>query len=486
MKYVSDNLKNFEDTLDAFVKFKNGGYWIKKIDKKALDIIEIVNGPYDKKKAIELSENYTSKYRIKNIDIYSKVYSFKELLVSPSLLNTSYTDSANIWKPPKGIFIFAIVHNIVNMAVYKKKDIISKDFNKFIRYGEINNVIYITIKNYLIFYNLKKAESYIKAKKLYKLINENQDIIEENLDKIIKVYTQSDESEKYNIVPNYMKKYIKNCELITLSFFKKYNKEKNPLQSIISHLKECLNENSVFSQSLDDNSIEISIEVDLIYNDKDYKPKKIYFIYNNAREEYTFELGNYGGDYSIKLKGNEITINLPENKEKWNKFIFTKLGSDGKLNNIEKLLSLFLYICKSVGKDKLIINDSRIVSCKYEKDNLSVYINIIRELGGYKNIYHNLGLIRKNEKEFVQKLNKYKNIKVGDLIQNKIFDQNLLNKTLAEISYDYLNGFFKYKEICLVISIVSKLIYEKTKECCSVFKVNLKNNTYDFYKKKFM
>ena len=145
---------------------------IKKIDKKALDVMEIVNGPYNKKKAIELSENYTSKYRIKNIDIYSKVYSFKELLISPSLLNASYTDSENIWKPPKGIFIFAIVHNIVNIAVYKKKDIISKDFNKFIRYGEINNVIYINRIFYRSFYKITLD---ILLKMWYKIITKTED-----------------------------------------------------------------------------------------------------------------------------------------------------------------------------------------------------------------------------------------------------------------------------------------------------------------------
>ena len=348
MKYISDNLKNFEDTLDAFVKFKNGGYWIKKIDKKGLDVMEIVHGPYDKKTVVELSNNYTSKYNIKNIKIYSKVYSFKELLLSTPLIDSTYitNDNDNIWKPPKGIFIFAMVHNIVNIAVYKENDLLSSDFNKFVRYGDINDIVYISSRKYMIFYNLKNAESYIKAKNLYRLIEENIEIKDENIDKIIKLYTRADEHQKINIMPTYIKKYIKNCELIDLSFFKKYNKDKYPLKSIFEHLKECLNNNNIFSQSLEDNSIEISIEVNLIYNNKDYKPKKIYFIYNNIKEEYTFELGNYGGDYSIKLQGNEIIIKLPENKEKWNKFLLTSLGTDTNLNNIEKLLSLFLYICK--------------------------------------------------------------------------------------------------------------------------------------------
>lgn len=485
MKYFSDSLKNFEDVLEAFIKFKNGGYWIKKIDKKSLDIVEIVNGPYSKKEAEELSKNYVSKYKISNVEIYSKVYNFKQLLLSSSLLDTSYIDrdENNIWKPPKGIFIFAIVHNIVSIAVYKKEDLQDKDFIKFVRYGEINNIKYNTANNYIIFYNSKNTESYIKAKKLYKLIIKNKELNEENLEKIIKLYTYSDEYSQVDIIPNYMSRYVKNCELITLSFFKKFQKEKNPLQAIFNHLKECLNENSVFSQSLDDNSIEISIEVDLIYNDKDYKPKKIYFIYNNKDGQYSFELGNYGGDYSIKLDNNEIKINLPNNREKWNKFIMTKLGTDTKLSNIEKLLSLFLYICKSVGKTKLTINDNRIISCKYGKEELPIYINIIRELAGYKSIYHNLDIYRSNEKEFSQRLNKYKNIKIQELIKDKNLN---IDKTISKISKDYLQGHYNYDEICLVISLISTTLYNKIKTCCSDFKVNLKNNNYEFYKKNFL
>ena len=68
----------------------------------------------------------------------------------------------------------------------------------------------------------------------------------------------------------------------------------------------------------------------------------------------------------------------------------------------------FYIFVKSVKKTKLFIGDNRITSCKYEKNNLPVYINIIRELAGYKSIYNNLEIYREKEKEFTQKINKYR------------------------------------------------------------------------------
>ena len=481
MKYISDNLKNFDDVINAFLKFKNGGYWVKKIDKKGLDIYEIVEGPYNKEEAEKISNNYLPKYNLQAYDKFSQFYSFKKLLLSDSLLN----NEENSWEPPAGIFIFAIAHNLLDITVYKKYNLENKDFNKFLTYGSINNVVRIDVKNYLIFYNGKKTQAYIKAKNLYKLIRENPEISEENIDNIIKNYIGK-EQEDISVMPIYLQKYIKNCELITLSFLKKYSKEKNPLREIFNHLKECLNDKSIFSQSLDDNSIEISVETDLIINEKDYRPKKIYFLYNNSDENYSFQLGNYGGDYYIKLEKNNIIIKLPEDKKKWNKFLITNFSSDSKFNNLQKILALFLYICKSLGKNKLYLDDIRSVNCEYQNEVLPIYINIIRELAELPSIYQKLNFIRKDEKKFKQKINKYKNIKLKDLELNLFLEKDLEEKTLSQLSKDYLQGFYRYPKICLVVSIISKILYQKTKDCCSQFTSNLKNNNYDFYKSNFI
>ena len=481
MKYISDNLKDFDDVINAFLKFKNGGYWVKKIDKKGLDIYEIVEGPYTKEDAQKISKNYLPKYKLQGYDKFSQFYSFKNLLLSDSLLN----NEENKWEPPDGIFIFAIAHEFLDITVYKKYNLQNKDFNKFLTYGSINNVSRVDIKNYLIFYNDKKTEAYIKAKNLYRLIKENPEITEENIDKIIKNYIDR-EQEDISVMPTYLQKYIKGCELITLSFFKKYSKEKDPLRTIFNHLKECLNEKSIFFQSLDDNSIEISVETDLIINEKDYRPKKIYFIYNNLQEEYTFQLGNYGGDYYIKLEKNNIIIELPKEKKKWNQFLITNFTSDSKFNNLQKVLALFLYICKSLGKNKLSIEDIRSVNCQYQNENLPIYINIIRELADLPSIYHQLNFVRKDEKTFKQKINKYKNIKLKDLELDLELEQDLKEKTLSQLSKDYLQGFYRYPQICLIVSIISKILYQKTKDCCSEFTSNLKNKNYDFYKSNFI
>ena len=482
MKYISDNLKDFDDVISAFLKFKNGGYWIKKIDKKGLDIYEIVEGPYSKETAQDISENYLPKYILQGYEKFSEVYTFINLLLSKSLLKDT---EENIWYPPKGIFIFAIAQKLLDITVYKKTDLEYKDFKKFMRYGEINNVTRIDIRDYLIFYNNKKTESYIKAKNIYRLIRENPEISEENIDKIIKNYIMK-EQENVSIMPSYLSEYVKGCELITLNFFKKYTKEKNPLQSIFNHLNECLNEKSIFTQSIDNNSIEISIETDLIINEKDYKPKKIFFIYDNSSNQYSFQLGNYGADYYIKLEENNIIIELPKERKKWNKFLITDFSSDSKFNNLQKILALFLFICKSIGKEKLNINDTRSINCQYQNEDLPIYINIIRELADYPSIYEELEFYRQKEKEFKKIINKYKNIKLKDLELEKKIDKNLEEKTLSELSKDYLQGLYKYPEKCLVVSLVSKILYEKTKSCCSKFTGNLKSKNYNFYKNKFI
>ena len=133
--YTNKGLNTFEDVVKAFTFYENGGFWIKKIDKQASFVREIVLGPFSQDKANELSDIWRPNVNIKDVEL-SKVYTFSELVCC----NTDkeyytkikqFIDEDYIWKPPIGIKLFCLMKKYTDVALYRKQDLSDVNFVKF-------------------------------------------------------------------------------------------------------------------------------------------------------------------------------------------------------------------------------------------------------------------------------------------------------------------------------------------------------------------
>ena len=270
--YVGKGLNNFEDTVEAFIHFNKGGYWVKKIDKKEGFLREIVSGPFKKVIAQKIASNWDPDFDLP-IEKYAKVYSFSELACSNTKEHSEYLEDIYVWKPPKGIDIFCISNKLIDVCVYDRSLLSNNDFIKFYKYGQINDVNYLEINDNpspkIICYKTKDIKAYKKAQKIAKYLNEEIMHTPENKTYIINkiLGKHVDENDRPVVVPSHVTSSTE-CDVVDLYFFKNFTKEKNPFLKAFNHLKKCLNNESVIFQSLENNHIEIVIEIDLIVSSK--------------------------------------------------------------------------------------------------------------------------------------------------------------------------------------------------------------------------
>ena len=495
--YVGKGLNNFEDTIDAFIHFNKGGYWVKKIDKKEGVLREIVSGPYKKVIAQKIASNWDPNYDLP-IEKYAKVYSFSELACSNTRENVPYLDEIYIWKPPKGIDIFCISNNLLDVCVYDKSLLSNNDFIKFYKYGQINDVNYIfhesnkfnaPIVPKIICYHTKDIKAYKKAQKIAKYLNEETMHTERNKNYVInKILNKHvDELDRPIVFPSHITDNTL-CDVVDLYFFKNFYKEKNAFLKAFDELKKCLHDENIIFQNLENNYIEIVLEIDLIVNSKDYKPKKLY-LKNSESEGLKLILGDYQDSYNIKLKDSVIDVNLPKNRKQWNIFLMEKMGGSKDFYNVEKIMALFLYICKCLGKTNLTIKDQRTIDCACDSNESQIYINIIRELANLPSIYENLGFVRKNNKTFKSIIQNYKNVKLKDLIEeNSKYDERrqiFLEKTVGQLATMYMDGMCAYEEMCSILSVTSTIIHNKITTCCLEYSINLDKTNLSFLRNFF-
>ena len=495
--YVGKGLNNFEDTIDAFIHFNKGGYWVKKIDKKEGVLREIVSGPFKKVIAQKIASNWDPDFDLP-IKKYAKVYSFSELSCSNIKEHSAYLEDIYIWKPPKGIDIFCISNKLLDVCVYDKSLLSNNDFIKFYKYGQINDVKYILqetnkfnapIVPKIICYYSKDIKAYKKAQKIAKYLNEEIMHTEKNKNYVINKILDKhvDENDRPIIFPSHITNDVV-CDVIDLYFFKNFYKEKNAFRKAFDELKKCLDNESIIFQNLENNYIEIVIEIDLIVNSKDYKPKKLYLKHSES-QGLKLELGDHQDSYSVKLKDSIIDVNLPKNRKQWNIFLMEKMGDDKDFYNVEKIIALFLYICKCLGKTNLTIKDQRTIDCACDSNESQIYINIIRELANLPSIYESVGFVRKNNKTFQNIVQNYKDVKLSDLIQENIkYDEKrqlFLEKTVGELATMYMNGMCAYDEMCNILSVTSTIIHNKITNCCLEYSINLDKISLSFLRKFF-
>ena len=168
--YLGWGLINFEDILNALTKFKDGGWWIRKIDYKDAFHREITEGPYTEKEAKRKANNWNKFFTYKDKKITTaKVYSLKDLLCNHEkdykyLKNHLYEEY--IWRPPNGWELICLLLSKDKVLLLEEKP----NMEKAKMYVLDNDFELIKHKNYEIYYKKNDYMAKEQSNKLQKLI----------------------------------------------------------------------------------------------------------------------------------------------------------------------------------------------------------------------------------------------------------------------------------------------------------------------------
>lgn len=441
--YLNWGLTTFEDFLEAFTKYQNGGWWIRKIDYKDAFYREITEGPYNKKEADLKAENWNKYFKYKKLKT-ANVYSLIDLLCNHNMYMSKlekYLYREYIWQPPNGAELFCLIKGDRKVFLDSKENIDS-NFRKFINYSLDNNIKSIEVKDYLIFYKDSDFISKLMTKKLKRLVNEYS----QDKETLRWLYLEAininsyREGKKPLVIPDYIVNFKKDIKPLTLDFFKVL-KSKETLEAKIETLFDEIKKNKSVLL-VKNNNYKIGYLVPIIYDEKDTLVKCLEFSYKDK----VLEINYKEEEYSILLN---VNVNKNLNSLKLN---FPFLDNVDFFDN--KIIDLFFYICKVLNLDSLKLKDDYKEYCKCNKlSNISVYINIIRFLANKESIYSMLGFKEANI-ELREEIVKPYREKIITVTDNFVY-------TYENLANEYLEGFCKYNYVCNLLEEITSEIYQE-------------------------
>jgi hypothetical protein len=445
--YLGWGLNNFEDVINTFTKYPDGGWWIKKIDYKDAFHREITEGPYSEEEAKEKAQTWNKFFNFKDITT-AKALSFKKLMcknnIDKEIKDNIYEEY--IWKPPKGAELMCLIYQEQKVLLTKKTDNIS--FEKFKMYVLEQGIKLINIDDFEIFYKKNDYMALKQANILKQLVEGFKD----NLSELWILYNYALNNDN-TTTPLYIPEYIKNFNIddkpYTLDFFKKFNRCKTREEKI-KKLVECLKNN----------------KLPLIYDEKDYIIKNIVISYNKK----TFVLEIKNENFFVKLVAPEdkiakLTFEIP--------FInSTVLSKDDELYS-KKTIYLMLFIAKTMSINNIILKDNLKEHCRCAKFDKPIYINILRFIVKQDSIYEEVGFTEQNRGTRDEIIYNFRNKTVGELLGDN--NENLFyNKTVEELVTDYLDGYCQYEYVCDIIHYITSEINKILKENCLEYFIDLK------------
>lgn len=451
--YLGWGLNTFEDFLEAFSNYSDGGWWIRKIDYKDAFNREITEGPYKEKTAREKAEAWNKYFKYKDLKT-AKVYNLVDLLCNHKddyLRLKNHLCEEYIWRPPAGSELFCLIKGVSDVLLYYIKDIKnSRDLEKFSSYAETKGINYIKVKDYKIYYCNKSYISFEKAKKLKKLVID----FEEEKESIKWLYLEAINKNNYRegikplIIPEYIVDFNKDIQPQTLDFFKKlstFKTKKEKIDKLIESLK-----NYKRNLKAENKEYDIYYVLPLIYNKNDSRIKNLNISYKNN----IFKVLIKEEDYSITLTdspigGGRISFDFP----------YTR-----KIDYFDdKIIDLLFFISKILKIERLVIKDNLMQYCKCDGlDNMPLYINIIRFLASLDSIYETIGFKEIDKESRLKIVSKYK-------------DKPVLDYTYGELAKDYLNGYCRYEHVCELLKDISTKIFEELKDICLEYIIYLDN-----------
>ena len=455
--YLGWGLNNFEDFLEAFTKYKDGGWWVRKIDYKDAFNREITDGPYKEKEAKEKAKSWNKFFKFKNLET-AKAYSLLELICQH---NTDYMDLKNhlyeeyIWRPPKGAELICLIKGLRKVVLYENKE--NQDdynFRKFEFYALQNGVKNLEVKGYSIFYLEGDYVSYERAKKLKNLVIDYHGEKE-----ILKwLYLEAINISSYRtgikpiIIPEYILDFKKDIVPQYLDFFKRlkvYKDKKSKINALLKSLKK-------YSKNLNtvNNLYTISYTLPLLYSQKDDDIKYLNISYLKD----TLKISIKTLDYDISLTDSDLNSG---------RLVFN--FREEKSFDL-KLIKLFIFISKTLFINKLYLKDNLTEYCKCNKlSNIPLYLNMVNFLADKDPIYYSLGFRELNYDKRKEIVKPYANKQVIENQGEEIFD----NYTYKLLALDYLNGYCKYDYVCEVLQKVTTILFDKLKDCCLEYLLKL-------------
>jgi hypothetical protein len=449
MSDPSNRLSSFEDVVDAFKKFPDGGFWVKKIIQRMGIFRETVVGPYTKKDADNLSERWKKVFKYEDEEV-SKVMTFSDLVcsTSPSKLG-EYK-----WKPPKGSGMICVVKGYYPLVVYTIDEVDQPEYRKFYEYTYPDGARSKKIGEMMIVYNRYNIDSYRRTTAMKQFIHRDMKSYDIDHQKwlIRKISGKKGlDEDKPNIIPGYISRLNWECSSIELDFFKEFlpsdsfpseakgkkkgkdgkKKGNSIITKAYNKLKRCASEDDKTFFFFQDVSFE-SVESDLLIEDKTLRNsdeisadrllkimKKI-VIEKGSHGKYNILLTNHEGNFSVGVYAIEkgegrMIINLPNSdfdplKEKESMFISRNLRKRKYFTKMDVNGAILLYIVKCLGVKKVWIEDEKTGECECEASDVSSFVNPVRFLADQPSIYANLGFRNDQQEKLDQIIEEYRKV----------------------------------------------------------------------------
>lgn len=467
--YLGWGLINFEDIINALTKFKDGGWWIRKIDYKDAFHREITEGPYTEKEAKRKANNWNKFFTYKDKKITTaKAYSLKDLLCDHEkdykyLKNHLYEEY--IWRPPNGWELICLLLSKDKVLLLEKKP----NMEKAKMYVLDNDFELIKHKNYEIYYKKNDYMAKEQSDKLKKLVID----YENNPEQLIWLYDTA-MKRKYKrgyesiIIPYYIKEFNIDSKPYTLDYFKRLEncKEKeDKINTLLCYLKDAKRDFNFDNK----NNYSIGYNFPLLFSNNDSNVKNLTISYKDKK--LIIKIKDFYDKYYVELNDNYLTFNLPLNNEEDNVFN-------------DKLIVLMLFICKTLNINEIILKDNlkEYCNCLKDDEDYFVYLNIVRYLANEASIYDEMGFREENKEKRQEVINSFKDKKIKDFIE--IEEEN--EKTLHQLARDYLEGYCEFPYVCFLLNKITSKIYNEFNNICFEHYIDLKDFSLEKLKEKLI
>ena len=460
--YLGWGLNNFEDVMNAFTKFKDGGWWIRKIDYKDAFNREITEGPYTEKEAKNKAESWNKFFEFKSL-VTAKAYSFKNLMCNSerdSLILKKHLYEEYIWRPPLGAKLLCILKDDMKILMINPNHRISKlmvrNLEKFKLYVLDNGVNLIEEGDYNIFYKDKNYIAKEQANNLKLLVENFKDSPEELwwlYDKALKLNNKR--GLEPVIIPDYIVNFNKDIKPYNLDFFKNLKGDK--ISCLLNMLKSS-NKTILLGKGT------LGYKFPFLYDNRDFNIKNFIISYLNETLDIEIKQGNYNVKLTApKNRVASLTFNLPYKKNEVFNF---------------KLLNLILFICKVLEINEVLLKDNLRDNC----DNLPIYLNIVRFLAGKNSVYDEIGFTEQNYQKREDVIQEFRWKKVGSFFEG---EDLFYDKTIGDLARDYLTfqpkrRLFETEEmdqelyVCNLLNKISVKIFDTLKDCCFEYYIDLR------------
>ena len=483
------DLDSFDRLSKTFKKYPEGGHWIKKIEKDGRKYIERVVGPYEKEVAMREAKILKNILTLEDAKV-ARVFSFKELVCEDKLLEINLEMDVNNYVKPKyrfhvppGAKLFCLANKFTDI-VYFEKEKLTDEIVKYSNYAYNKGIKYLSTFDHLIFYIPDDPTSLRKTGELKMLLKQKEEKYIKPDEFIWMLDAIMGRKEKRGKEPDELP--FKISEEINKNGIVTYDQIKE-IHSLISNL-ECGEEKNFLSFDKfkerfqpdfvevyrnSDYQIQTEINMNVVINEKDEKPKKVKIIkdFNNKysitmkRRRKRFEDINLT---SVDIKGclGYLKINFNNLKDKtWDISKLELFSGDDFFNQEIVLIVFMLFLSKCFGVKTIILDDNLRKSDCHNDVMYHYYHLFYLAYGNFKK-FEEIGFVVNNYKEYENVIDRVKNKSVLQLINENNLEikvnPNIANMSVSEFAKSFIESDKCFsKGNLIVINQISALIHSR-------------------------